>query len=221
MVPGWLPPSCAPWNHGFFCFLRVVSTSLTQSAELHWHPLSLTCSPIDNFSLAHIYALFLLYLKKLALNSVVFTKVQITTAYQQQLITICKPMSILSTLSLNLLRKSFFVCFLVLGVFLFFLFSEKWVARTNPSGPLWFQTGSQLHARLRVTVQTLISQLIGGCINVEKWGSVLKSRSLLWSLPQFASLIILMQREITFMRYCYLSKSLCWLLACSLISQMD
>lgn len=127
MLPGRLPPGCASWNHGFFCFLRVVSTtSLTQSAELHWHPLSLTSSPTDSFSLAHIYALFLLYLKKLALNSFVFTKVQITTVLTAAAYTICKPMSILSTLSLNLLRKSFFVCFLVWGCFLFCFQKNGW-----------------------------------------------------------------------------------------------
>lgn len=77
--------------------------------------------------------LFLLYLKKVALNSFVFTKVQITTVLTAAAYTICKPMSILSTLSLNLLRKSFLFVFWFGGVV---LFSEKWVARTNPSGPL-------------------------------------------------------------------------------------
>lgn len=113
MVLGW-SPSCSAWNQGLLCFFPnwSVHHSHNQLQSIGilflWH-----LWPIDSFSLAHIFALFPLYLKKNTLNSICFClRYRSPLFYQQPL----RPsVSLLSTLSLNLLMKR--VCLFAFGVF--------------------------------------------------------------------------------------------------------
>lgn len=82
-------------------------------------------------------------------------------SYKQPFI-ICKARSILSTLSLNLTDEENF----------FFFFSETWMARTNPSGPLWFPSrfGFKLAASCMATWELQYGLWLSSpLVNVPVW----------------------------------------------------